>query len=208
MDSFIELQVKGFDILFIDEVQYSKDGGKKLKYVFDNHKIKIIISGSSMAEISIHSLKYLVGRIFTFTLYPFSFKEFLRFKDFKLVGLYESGKYGEEVIHRLNKYLNEFILYGGYPGVVLAKGVEEKKKVLEGIFNTYLLKEIREILDLSNDDRLLKLLSALSLQMGDVINYNELSSLTEFSYHDLRKYLNILDKTYVSSLISTLTLEF
>lgn len=201
VDSFIELHVKEFDVLFIDEVQYSKDSGKKLKYIYDNHKIKIFISGSSAAEISIHSLKYLVGRIFTFTLYSFSFKEFLRFKNLKMIGLYESGKYGEEVINRLNKNLNEFILYGGYPRVVLAKNVEEKKKVLEGIFNTYLLKEIREILDLSDDDRLLKLLSALSLQIGNIINYNELSSLTEFSYHELRKYLNILDKTYVSSLV-------
>jgi uncharacterized protein len=201
IDSFIDLYVKEFDILFIDEVQYSKDSGKKLKYIYDNFKIKIFISGSSAAEISIHSLKYLVGRIFTFTLYPFSFNEFIRVKDDRLSKLYEKGNYKDEITRRLNKHLQEFILYGGYPRVVLSKTLEEKRKVLEGIYNTYLLKEIKEILDLSNDYSLIKLLKALSMQIGNIINYNELSNLTDFSYSDLKKYLNILEKTYICKLL-------
>jgi predicted AAA+ superfamily ATPase len=201
IDSFIDLYVKEFDILFIDEVQYSKDSGKKLKYIYDNFKIKIFISGSSAAEISIHSLKYLVGRIFTFTLYPFSFNEFIKAKDEKLSKLYNKGNYKNEITQRLNKHLQEFILYGGYPRVVLSKTLEEKRKVLEGIYNTYLLKEIKEILDLSNDYSLIKLLKALSMQVGNIINYSELSNLTEFSYSDLKKYLNILEKTYICKLL-------
>ena len=42
-DLFIEKYVKGNDILFIDEVQYSKDSGKKLKYIYDKENIKILI---------------------------------------------------------------------------------------------------------------------------------------------------------------------
>lgn len=201
IDSFIDQNIKNFDILFIDEVQYSKDSGKKLKYIYDSHNIKIFISGSSAAEISIQSLKYLVGRIFTFHLYPFSFKEFLKVKDSKIISLYESGKYKKEIIKKLNNYLEEFILYGGYPRVVLSKKIDEKKKVLENIYNTYLLKEIREILDLSDDSRLIDLIKALSLQIGNILNYHELSLLTKFSFGELKKYLNILEKTYICSLI-------
>ena len=199
VDSFINLHVKGFDILFIDEVHYSKDSGKKLKYIYDNFGTKIFISGSSAAEISIHSLKYLVGRIFTFTLYPFSFKEFLKAKNTRLAGLYESGEYKDGIVKELNSHMKEFLLYGGYPRVVLAETREEKRKVLESIFNTYLLKEIREILDLGEDYHLISLLKALSLQIGNIINYNELSQLTGYSYHELKKHLNILEKTYVCS---------
>ncbi len=201
IDSFIDLHVNGFDILFIDEVHYSEDSGKKLKYIYDNHDIKIFISGSSAAEISIHSLKYLVGRIFTFTLYPFSFREFLSAKNPKLVNLYGTGRYKEGIIKELNNHLKEFLLYGGYPRVVLAKTKKEKKKILENIFNIYLLKEIREILDLSKDYRLMSLLKALSLQIGNIVNYNELSRLTGYPYYELKKYLNILEKTYVCNLI-------
>lgn len=201
IDSFIDQYVRKFDILFIDEVHYSKDSGKKLKYIYDSHSIKILITGSSVSEVSIHSLKYLVGRIFIFELYPFSFKEFLRFKDIKMLGLFESGIYKKVTIDSFNKYLKEYLIYGGYPKVVLSKEKEEKIKILENILSTYLLKEIREILDLSENYNLINLIKALSLQTGNIINYNELSKITKFSYYDLRKYLNVLEKTYVCSFV-------
>jgi uncharacterized protein len=197
IDSFIEIYVKDNDYLFIDEVQYSKESGKKLKYIFDNFKIKLFISGSSAAEISIQSLKYLVGRILIFTLYPFSFKEFLKTKNTKLIKIYEVGKYKEEILSQLNKYLQEYILFGGYPSVVLTKKFKEKEVILRNLYNTYLLKEIKEILELSNDYRLINLIKALSLQIGNIINYNELSSLSGFTYKELKNYLNILDKTFI-----------
>lgn len=201
IDSFIELNIKGFDILFIDEIHYSKDGGKKLKYIHDTQKIKLIISGSSAAEMSIQSIKYLVGRIIIFTLYPFSFKEYLSAREPRIVSLFRSGKYKKEIIEKLNTHAEQFILYGGYPRVVLSQTADEKKKVLEGIYNTYLLREIKEILSLSEDYKLMNLLKALSLQIGNIVNYNELSNVTGFSYADLKKYLNVLEKTYICKLI-------
>lgn len=203
VDSFIELYVKDYEFLFIDEVQYSKDSGKKLKYIYDNFKVKMFISGSSAAEISIQSLKYLVGRIFVFNLYPFSLKEFLRAKNHKIVPLYEHGNYKNNLLSELNKYLIEFILFGGYPRVVLAKSIGEKQTILKNIYNIYLLKEIREILELSNDYKLTNLIKALSLQIGNMLNYNELSTISGFSYKELKNYLNILNKTFVCSQINT-----
>lgn len=196
-DAFIDENVKGFDFVFIDEVQYSKDSGKKLKYIYDNHWTKIIISGSSAVELSIQSLKYLVGRIFVFNLYPFSFKEFIRAREKNLEKYLGREKISDVILERLNKHLEEYILYGGYPRVVLSKSEEEKKKVLEEIFNTYLLKEIREILELSEDYKLVNLIKALSLQIGNIINYNELSNVTGFSFSELKKYLAILEKTFI-----------
>ena len=61
---FIKTYVEDTDFLFIDEFQYAKEGGKQLKFIYDNHNIKIIISGSSAPELSVQSVKYLVGRIF------------------------------------------------------------------------------------------------------------------------------------------------
>ncbi len=68
--------------------------------------------------------------------------------------------------------------------------------------NTYFLREIKEVLGLKEDFRLLKLIKALSLQIGNLVNYTELSSLSEFSYSDVKSYLNILEKTFSCSLIS------
>lgn len=195
------MYVKGYDFLFIDEVQYAKESGKKLKYIYDHFPIKIIISGSSSSELSIQSLKYLVGRIFIFNLYPFSFKEFLLARNPRLVPLYEKAKYGQEITAELNHQLEEFILFGGYPRVVLAKSREEKITVLKNIINTYLLREIKEVMGLKEDFKLLKLTKSLSLQIGNLVNYNELSTLSELSYPEVKSYLNILEKTFICSLV-------
>ncbi len=200
IDLFIEEYIKGFDYLFIDEVQYSKDSGKKLKYIFDKEKIKIIITGSSTTELSIQSIKHLVGRIFIFNLYPFSFEEFLKSKDEKLVKILNKD-YKEAMTKKINKFLEEFIIYGGYPRVVLSKTNQEKEKVLENIYSTYLLKEVKELISLSDDYKLINLTKYLALQTGNLINYEELSKLTGFKFIELKKMLNILEKTHLIKLV-------
>lgn len=196
--SFVELYAKKYDYLFIDEFQYAKEGGKNLKYIYDNYKIKIVVSGSSVSGLSIQSIKYLVGRIFVFNLYPFSFEEFLSYKEPELYPkIYSRKKLSKPIIERIMPYFNEFCLFGGYPRVVLTKDKEEKEIILRNIYNTYFLKEIKEILNLPEDYKLSKLINALALQIGNVINYNELSGISGFNHKDLLNYLNVLEKTFI-----------
>lgn len=194
---FIETYVKNNKYLFIDEFQYAKHGGKQLKYIFDNFNTKIIISGSSAADLVIYSIKYLVGRIFVLQLYPFSFEEYLNYKDNKLYNIYLKKDLSEPIIKSINQHYNEFITYGGYPRVVISQDKEEKKEVLKNIYNTYFLKEINEILQLSEDYKLSKLIKVLAIQLGGLANYNELSNATGFDYKDLLKNLNVLKKTFI-----------
>ncbi len=196
--SFIELYVKKYDYLFIDEFQYAKEGGKKLKYIYDSYKTKIVISGSSVSSLSIQSIKYLVGRIFVFNLYPFSFEEFLSYKEPALyTNIYLKRKLSKPIIEKILPLFNEFNIFGGYPRVILARGSEEKEMVLRNIYNTYFLKEIKEILNLPEDYKLNKLINALALQIGNIINYNELSDISGFNHKDLLNYLNVLEKTFI-----------
>jgi len=199
IDSFIELYVKGYDFLFIDEFQYSKEGGKKLKYLYDNVQIKIFISGSSSTELSVQGIKYLVGRIFVLSLFPFSFSEFLSYKNKRLYSICLKNEHlSEEIINEINKLYDEFTLYGGYPQVVLSHSKEDKQIVLKNIYNIYLLKEIKEILGIKEDYKLAKLMHALALQMGGLVNYHELGQISNFNYAELKIYINILNKTFVT----------
>jgi uncharacterized protein len=203
IDSFIKLYLKNTDILFIDELHYAKDGGKILKYIFDTIKNKkIIISGSSSIDLSIQSLKYLVGRVVNFELYAFSFLEFLRSKDNNLSEIYLSLDYKEPMLKKINKYFKEYLVYGGYPRIVLEKDLDNKKRLLLNIYNTYALREIKDIEDLKDDFKLHNLIKSLSLQIGNIIDYSELSNISGYHYKKLKEVLNILEKTYICKLIS------
>jgi predicted AAA+ superfamily ATPase len=197
LPAFIALYIKKYRYVFIDEFQYAKSGGKNLKYIYDNYKTKIIITGSSATDLSIQSMKFLVGRIFVFSLYPFSFEEFLEYKDSALHSIMRKGRLSQEIIARILVFFHEFCIFGGYPRVILAETQEEKEIVLKNIYNTYLLKEIKEILQLPEEYKLSRLLHALALQTGNTVQYTELMAITGFSSHDLIKYLNILEKTFV-----------
>ena len=139
-----------------------------------------------------------MGRIFVFNLYPCTFHEVLCFKD-PTLGSFVSGEddLGPEVVRRINQYYHNYLVYGGYPRVVTSDTKEEKETVLKNIFNTYLLKEIKEILNYTEEFKLTKLIQALSLQVGGPINQNELSSLTGFRYGELIEAMSILEKTFV-----------
>ena len=196
--SFVELYVIKYNYLFIDEFQYAKEGGKNLKYIYDYYNIKIIISGSSVSGLSIHGIKYLTGRIFVFNLYPFSFEEFFNYKQPILYSVYLKRELSNPLIKKIIPYFNEFCIFGGYPRVVLANDLKEKEIVLRNIYNTYFLKEIKEILNLQDDHKLTQLVHALATQTGGIVNHNELSSITGFNHKELLNYLNILEKTFIT----------
>ena len=203
--SFIELYIKPFNAIFIDEFQYAKNGGQTLKFIYDTVKgKKIYISGSSVLDLTVTAVKYLVGRILSFTLYPFTFNEYLSYRNKVLYQYYrkKSGKKLDDVLMKqLTAIMNDFIIYGGYPRVILAKSKQEKQDILKNIFNIYLLKDARDIVGLMDDCKMFSLVKALSLQIGNMISYEELSTISGYKTASLKGYLNLLSKTYVVHLL-------
>jgi len=203
----------GYDVILIDEFHYAKNGGKKLKYLFDTTKTKFIVSGSSSLELTFSTGKYLVGRMVKFTLNPFSFREFLLAKDEKLAELLNlkfkdilekfnlKMAFGEELNLRLEKYLEEYILFGGYPAVVLSKTQNEKKKVIESILENYLLRDIKALLNLKTQTELLKMATFLASQIGNLLNYRELANVSGFSYKTVLEHLAVLEQTFTLNLL-------
>ncbi len=218
VNDFIKIYVKNTRFLFIDEFQYSKhDGGQRLKYIYDNFKdkVKIVISGSSAIDLTVKAMRYLVGRIIVFELFPLDFYEYLWYQNQNYLALYKELKQefyekgispytqiGEEVHHKFLEYYYDYVIYGGYPRVVVESDEEKKKVLLKNIYNTYFLREVRDILGLIDDYKLENLLKGLALQIGSMVEYSELSNLSGYSYHYVKKYLNFLDKTYITFLLS------
>ena len=156
----------------------------------------------------------MVGRIFQFLITPFSFREFLEFQDSELSNLLNTKipqgniddfdnqeMFGSEVTRRLSEQLEKFVVFGGYPAVVLAQSEEEKQKILSSIVDNYLLRDIKGLLNLASEDLITKISQLLSAQIGNLINYNELSDSSGSNYQELKKHLNILENTFIIKLI-------
>ena len=115
-------EFEDYDYYFFDEIQKIKGFESWLRTYYDikSHK-KFIISGSNISLFAPSLATVLTGRNITFEIFPFSYHEI---KDKKLATF------------------QEYLLYGGFPEVVLEKDVEKKKQLLLQYFNDILLRDI------------------------------------------------------------------
>jgi len=207
---------QNYQVIIIDEFHYAQEGGKKLKYLFDTTPTKFIISGSSSLELTFSTGRYLVGRMVKFYLYPFSFGEYLWVRDPSLYQFHQkfgwdfqeeklppiTFPFGQAIQKKFQKVAEEYFIFGGYPAIVLAKSVEEKSKLMEGIVENYLLREITLLLNLKTKNELLQLTKLLAVQIGNLVNFQELSSTSRLSYPRLIEHLRILENTFIISLLT------
>jgi uncharacterized protein len=185
--------------VFIDEIQYLADPSSFLKLMADHHRdIKLIVSGSSSFAIKSKFRDSLVGRTVDFEIFPLSFREFLLFKDYPFR---EGEVYTQKKINELLAKFREFVLYGGYPRIVLADGVDRKEKYLQQIIDTYVKKDIRDLANVKDIDKFNKLLEVLAAQSGQMLNMTEISNTTRITLPTVEKYLFALENTYVLKLV-------
>lgn len=122
--------------LFLDEIQNVSEWEKFVRTCLDEN-IKVFLSGSSSKLLSKEIATSMRGRNLSYTIYPFSFKEYLLAKKFEIKRYYSS-----EEASKISHHLEEYLIWGGYPEAVIYP--EEKEKALRDIFETAILKDVQE----------------------------------------------------------------
>lgn len=185
--------------VFIDEIQYLATPSSFLKLIADHHKqIKLIVSGSSSFAIKNKFKDSLVGRTVNFEIFNLSFREFLLFKHCPFE---EEKVYTEKKIHELRSLFTEYVLYGGYPKIVMTPEIVMKEKYLQQIADTYVKKDIRDLAKVKDIDKFNRLLETLASQSGSQLNIAELSNTARLSKQTIENYLFIMENTYIIKLV-------
>lgn len=184
--------------IFIDEIQYLDNPTSLIKLLYDHYKgkYKLIVSGSSSFEIKSKFKDSLVGRSIDLEIFGLSFQEFLDFKDLK----YDLKTKSDFVHKEIKNIYAEYLLYGFYPQVALAKNLELKEVYLNEIIKKYIYRDIQNLADI-NLDKFNKLLRFLASQNGQLVNINELSDSLNIARQTIEEYLFILENTYIIKLL-------
>jgi len=200
-------------ILFIDEIQYLDEFSNFVKLAVDHyaHRIKLVLSGSSAAQIKYKFRDSLVGRKFVFNLFPLTFREFLHFKNeariIELLGE-NINNVQHEYINFFNKTLyeryQEFLIFGGYPEVVLKNNPGEKASVLNELINGYVLKDVRNLFNIERIDAFNQLVWLIASQTGQLFNSQSISKTIKTDHRTLSKYIQILEDTFFVARIKPL----
>lgn len=130
---------QGLVYLFLDEIQNVENWDKWIRKIYDMHKYRVIITGSSSELLSIEISTALAGRNLSYIVYPFSFREFTKAKgvDDEKGSLKYSIKKG-----LILKALDEFLEYGSFPEVTLTNEAQRKLELLSSYFDAIFFRDI------------------------------------------------------------------
>ncbi len=203
LQSYLNEELDGY--LFLDEFQYITGIATMLKLLTDSHsKLKVLCSGSSSLDILQHVDESLAGRVRTIEVFSLSFAEYLLFKDKNLAKLYQSFDENTEtsaLTASIESIFLEYLLYGGLPRAALTNSTNEKIEILNDIYQTYLLKDVRNFIKNEHMTGFNKMLRLLASQIGNLVNVNSLSRETGVPYKVCEEYLYLLEQMYIIKLI-------
>lgn len=171
-----------YEIIAIDEAQRIPNIGMALKIIVDQvPNIRVIATGSSSFDLAQSIGEPLTGRKKTLTLYPFA--------QLELIETYPK--------YELRESLNDFLIFGCYPEVILAEDRKEKIDILKEHVDSYLLKDILTLDKVKNSQTLFNLVKLLAFQVGQLASLNELAVQLHLDVKTVGRYIDLLEKSFI-----------
>jgi uncharacterized protein len=144
----------------------------------------LVITGSNSNLLSKELATHLTGRHLLTNIFPFSFKEYLKFEDKELTNT--------EIKEKLSKY----IFNGGYPEILTKK--VELKEYLSLLFGSVLYKDIIKRYKIRNPKQIENLATYLISNIANEYSYNSLAKIGKIkSSHTIEKYLGYLEEAFI-----------
>ncbi|MFW6285741.1 MAG: ATP-binding protein [Nanoarchaeota archaeon] len=152
--------------------------------------MKIFVTGSNAKLLSSEISTSLTGRNLVLKLYPFSFTEFLIYKNKSFNLDYLSTVYSVN----LKILFNEYLQYGGFPLVLY----EQNLQIIDIFYQDILCRDIVARYNLSQVDELKSLSTSLIINIGKLFSYSKLKDITKMkSLSSLKTYLDYLSNSYL-----------
>ena len=126
--------IEGKIYFFFDEIQQIENWEKLINGLRVSYDCDIYITGSNSKLLSGELATLIAGRYIEIHVYPFSFNEIIQYNS-EIKNINITKEIEEELFE-------EYITYGGMPGVVSIDNPEVKIQALEDIYNSIILKDI------------------------------------------------------------------
>ena len=162
----------------LDEVQRCPELFNYLQGIVDEDGRNglYILTGSSQFHLNREISQSLAGRVGSVRLLPFSIEE-----------LKEAGQFNESIDHNL--------FHGFYPRI-LAKG-STPRRWLNAYIETYLEKDVRELMEVRNRDNFLRFISLCAGNVGSLLNLSRIATDCSITVPTAKSWLSVLQASYI-----------
>lgn len=185
-----QIKSKGKAYILLDEVQRVTNWEKCVNALSVDFDCDIYITGSNAYLLSSELSTYLSGRYIEIKMLPLSFKEFLKFANFKSTV-------------SIDEKFNQYMKYGGMPGIIkLSNDYNLFDDAIKGIYNTVFMKDIIEKNKLTDASLLEKVLKFLMSNTGSLISSKKIADFltsqgTKVTHNTILNYLEMLENAYI-----------
>jgi len=177
------------DLLIFDEIQNIHGWEKFISRLIGTKEV--VLTGSNARLLSRELATYLTGRHVDVVLLPFSFQEFLTFKDFE----YNIYKTSDRA--KIKNYLNEYLEIGGFPTAQKLGRVflaENYKDIIE--------RDVIQRYKIKNSAVFKELARYLISNASSEISFNRIKNIFGIkSPHTVKQYITYLSSAYLVFLV-------
>ncbi|MCF8366810.1 MAG: ATP-binding protein [Bacteroidales bacterium] len=189
LELFIELYGDQRTVYF-DEVQ-NVSGWERFVRRLHDYGYKIFVTGSNATMLSRELGTHLSGRYITHELYPFSFKEYLRFHNFEIN---TKSILPTNTRALIQKHFNDYFSIGGFPLYIKHQNPE----YLKSLFESILYRDIMVRNNLTNEKEMQELVFFLASNISKLSSYNSLSKVVGISNAStIKNYIALLQNAYL-----------
>lgn len=194
--------------IFFDEIQYLKNWEIHLKSLIDRESsLKIIVSGSAAAALSLKSNESGAGRFTDFLLPPLTFYEYLDLlkKNDLLEEITTDGRplFQAKNLELLNKHFIQYLNYGGYPEVIFSEVIQSNPlRFIKGdIIDKVLLRDLPSLYGISDVQELNKLFTTLAFNTAGELSLQDLSANSGVAKNTLKRYIEYLQAAFLIKIV-------
>lgn len=191
--------------IFLDEVQKLKGWQNKVKVFYDIYpNVKFFLSGSASIAIERGAKESLAGRIYSFELAPFSYKEFMELNG--ALFEFDDWKLHEKEAVRL---FHDYIRKGGFPELLQESDEEKISAYIKNtVLDRILLIDLPEEFGLKDVQLLKTIMEIAANTPGFILNYDSLSDDLKRSKQTIMDYIYYLEYALVIKPVSNLRAGF
>ncbi|ACR41670.1 ATP-binding protein [Saccharolobus islandicus] len=187
--------------IFLDEIQKVKGWEGFVRSLVDRKEANVVISGSTASVNNKNVREVLAGRHLVLEVFPFSFKEFLRFKNIKFSTELDIIAKENEIKTLFSDYLN----YGGFPLVVSNDNERDKEKILLQLYEDIMLKDVISECNIRNEEEAKNLALFYISNAGNKVRYRKISYSLNIPLTNVLRFTECMQNAYLIFFVKALS---
>ncbi|PVU78207.1 AAA family ATPase [Sulfolobus islandicus] len=187
--------------IFLDEIQKVKGWEGFVRSLVDRKEANVVISGSTASVNNKNVREVLAGRHLVLEVFPFSFKEFLRFKNIKFST--ELDIIAKE--NEIKTLFSDYLKYGGFPLAVSNDNERDKEKILLQLYEDIMLKDVISECNIRNEEEAKFLALFYISNAGNKVRYRKISYSLNIPLTNVLRFTECMQNAYLIFFVKALS---